>query len=72
MCAIGRNLDTSVGANSPASTMLGGASIGAGLTPARRNTTLLTGAPTTGTGAGKPGGTAPAPKAPPRKLEMLE
>lgn len=51
MCAIGRDLDTSVGANSPATAMLGTGAIGT--TPARRPT-LLTGAATgrTGTGAG--------------------
>lgn len=50
MCAIGRNLDTSVGANSPATTMLGGAAIGASTAPGTRRVaggtavgTLLTG-----------------------------
>ena len=60
MCAIGRNLDTSIGANSPATTMLGSASIGGASTgPKRRGTingTLLTpaggGAPGMGGGGG--------------------
>lgn len=59
MCAIGRDLDNSVGAQSPATAMLGTGAIGATQGPARR-TTLLTGtAGRTGTGAG--GGTILAP-----------
>jgi hypothetical protein len=52
MCAIGRNLDSSVGAQSPATAMLGTSAVGVTQAPARR-TTLLTGtAGRTGTGAG--------------------
>ena len=58
MCAIGRNLDTSVGAQSPATAMLGTGAIGA--TPAARRPTLLTGVATGRTGTGS-GGTILAP-----------
>jgi hypothetical protein len=55
MCAIGRNQDTSVGANSPATTMLGSASIGGSLTPKRKPGAVI-GTLLTGTGSGGPGG----------------
>lgn len=48
MCAIGRDLDTSVGANSPSTAMLGTGAIGARPTP-RRNTLLTAGGQTGGT-----------------------
>jgi hypothetical protein len=65
MCAIGRNQDTSIGANAPATTMLGGAAIGASTAPGARRVaggtavgTLLTGGSVSSAapGVGKPGG----------------
>lgn len=72
MCSIGRNLDTSVGASAPASTLLGAASIGGASTaggPRRvMGGTLLTGGP--GGSTGGPGGpTETAPRTKPRKLQ---
>lgn len=62
MCAIGRNQDSSIGANSPASAMLGAGAIGAPAAVGRRNT-LLAGAPgATGSGAGGTLLTTPAPR----------
>ena len=63
MCAIGRNLDSSVGANAPATTMLGAASIGGSTSPGAKRVaggtsvgTLLTGGSVSSTpaGSGKP------------------
>lgn len=59
MCAIGRGQDTSVGANSPATAMLGTGAIGTTSAPVRRNT-LLTGGGVGRTGTGS-GGTILAP-----------
>ena len=63
MCAIGRNLDTSVGANSPATAMLGTGAIGT--SSIGRRGTLLTGAPGRQTAGGTllttPGGTGELP-----------
>jgi hypothetical protein len=65
MCAIGRNLDTSVGANSPATTMLGSSAIGGSTAPGARRVaggtavgTLLTGGSVSSAppNVGKPGG----------------
>lgn len=58
MCAVGRNLDTSIGSSSPATAMLGAGAIGA--TPAAGRRTLLTGATPGSTGSGA-GGTLLAP-----------
>ena len=74
MCAIGRNLDSSIGAQAPATAMLGTGAIGAPRAAVR--TTLLTGvAPRGGTGTGA-GGTILAPNTTPRprpgKVEPLE
>ena len=52
MCAIGRDLDTSVGAQSPATAMLGTGAVGTTTGPARRGTLLTSGAGRTGTGTG--------------------
>jgi hypothetical protein len=52
MCAIGRDLDTSVGAQSPATAMLGTGAIGATQGSTRRTTLLTGGVGRTGTGAG--------------------
>ncbi len=63
MCAIGRNFDTSVGANSPATTMLGSSAIGGSTAPGAKRVaggtsvgTLLTGGSVSSTkpGSGKP------------------
>lgn len=59
MCAISRNLETSVGANSPSTAMLGTGTIGAPATGPRRSTLLTGTAGRTGTGAG---GTLLAPR----------
>jgi hypothetical protein len=56
MCAIGRDLDTSVGAKSPATAMLGTGAIG--VAPVARRTLLTGTAGRTGTGSG---GTVLAP-----------
>lgn len=77
MCAIGRNQDTSIGAQAPATAMLGTGAVGTSATPGIRST-LLTGAargPAAGPAAGSAaGGTILAPKTRtlPRKLEMME
>jgi hypothetical protein len=63
MCAIGRNLDTSVGANAPATTMLGSSAIGGSTAPGARRVaggssvgTLLTGGSVSSAAPSKTGG----------------
>ncbi len=68
MCAIGRNLDTSVGANAPSTTMLGTSAVGSTPAAGRRGRTigtLLTGQQTTGSGTPTvtgPGSRTPNPR----------